>query len=193
MRIARTVNQIALASVAFVPSDGCAQRSSPAGTHASAAQDSSSAAGQFVQSFYDWYTPIALGESRVPRWWRVQSKASLYLDPALATALRSDSIARLASPETQTRETLDFDPFLSSQDPCGPNEVSGVRRDGGVFRATVLKCRAPGVEIVVEVRVVNGRWRISNVVYGGKSRDLKYWLCKWAKEDLRPQRRPASC
>jgi hypothetical protein len=185
---------VLLASIALFPAAGCAQKSNRADTAAtSMAQDSSLAVRQFVQGFFDWYTPIAVSDTgQGPQWWSVLTQADRYLDRALATALRGDSIARLASPERQTREILNFDPFLNSQDPCGPNEVMEVIRVGSVFRVPIRSCGARRANMTVEVRAVDGRFRISTVIYNS-GRDLKYWLCKYAKEDSRPQRRPASC
>jgi hypothetical protein len=156
--------------------------------------DSTEAVRKFVQGFYDWYVPIAISDTvHFPAWYYVLTNAHRYLDPDLAAALRADSVAQQDDPTKQTRDVLDFDPFLLSQDPCGPYEVIAVRRHGDTFRVPIRPCRAKGAGPVVEVRDVNGRWRISNVLGLDGDRSLRSYLCEWAKADLRKDRRPAKC
>lgn len=198
MSAGRLIAQVVFASLAFSASGSCVQgvpkgaaQQSPviAQNSATSGRDSTAAVRQFVQGFYDWYTPIALSFPRFPAWYDVLNNADRYLDRDLAAAIRADSVAREGDPIT--RETLNFDPFLSSQDPCGPYEVIEVRRRGDTFRVPIRPCHAKGAGPVVEVRAVDGRWRIANVFYG--KGDLKSYLCQWAKADARTDRRPAKC
>ena len=182
--------RIAIAGIVFIASAACGQRARVAPSSAvvpSAAEDSALAVRRFVQGFYDWYTPIALSDHRGPAWWSVLSSPVPYLDHDLAAAIRADSVARVAEPIT--RETLNFDPFLFSQDPCGPNEVMDVRRAGDSFRVPIRMCTSSGAWVVVEVGFVDGGMTVLNVrsVNGD---DIKSLLCKYAKEDARRDKRP---
>jgi hypothetical protein len=172
------------AGVVFVHANASAQS-------AQVSADSLRASRQFVQRFYDWYMPLALGRHAFPAEYYVLSNAGRYLDRDLAAALRADSVAEQAGPSKATRQTLEFDPFLESQDPCGPYEVVDVARRGDAFRVRMRPCHAKGVGPVVEVRAMEGRWRITNVLYDNG--DLKSYLCQWAKADLLPDKRPAKC
>ena len=158
------------------------------------AADSNAAVHRFVQAFYDWYVPIASADSvHIPAFYYVLTKADRYLDRDLAAMLRADSVEEEIDPTKQTRETLDADPFLDSQDPCGPYEVIDVRRRGSAYVVRMRACHGDGGP-VVEVRSVGGAWRISNMLdVGGGGRDLKSYFCEWAKEDSRPERRPPKC
>ena len=184
--------RMVFACAAFLQSDACARGARVAATpqqRTSIAGDSIVAVRQFVQGFYDWYTPIALSGLHFPAYWNVLNNADRFLARELAAAIRDDSVAQVSAPIT--RVPLNFDPFLDSQDPCGPNEVIDVRRQGDSFRLPIRECHMQRPGPVVEVRSVDGRWRISNVFYDRG--DLKSYLCQWAKADLRPERRPTQC
>lgn len=173
---------------------GCAQvaRGGSAGRDvASITADSTQAVRQFVQRFYDWYVPLTIADHAFPAEYYVLDKADSYLDPDLAAALRADSVVEEVDPEAATRETLDFDPFLFSQDPCGPYEVVRVARRGDAFRVGMRPCHADGISPTVEVRAEAGQWKITNLLYGDG--DLRTYLCRWAMADLRPEKRPAHC
>ncbi|HEY5063070.1 MAG TPA: hypothetical protein VII52_16135 [Gemmatimonadaceae bacterium] len=168
---------------------------SPAITYDSgaAATDSTAAMRQFVQGFYDWYTPIALADNHFPADWRVLSSAPSYLDAGLASALRADSVASLIVPDQ--RETLNFDPFLASQDPCPRYEVTDVRSAPRGYRVRVRPiCADPRWQTATPVVVVipdAGHWKIANVFY--ENDDLRSMLCQFAKGDRRPDKRPSTC
>jgi hypothetical protein len=189
----------ALVAATFIQSVACAQDTKVAADtrHARAVVvDSTADVRQFVQTFYDWYTPMRVRGVGHPAEWEVLTKADRYLDSSLATLLRGDSVAGLDGPQRATRVTLDFDPFLGGQDPCGPSKVIDVRRRALGFRVTVLSCFIPpdltkGPRVTVDVIPVNGAWRISNVDFGDV--DLKSLLCKYAKADVRPEKRPTTC
>lgn len=192
MSFQSVVIRVAVVGSFFAQSAACAQGRRvdvAAREPMSTVGDSALAVHQFVQGFYDWYTPIAVAPREGFAYYRVLSKSDSYLDLDLAAALRGDSVAQFSIPDT--RQTLNFDPFLNTQDPCAPTEVVGVRRQGGTSRVTIRTCRASRPGPVVEVRAVNGRWRITNVFYGRG--DLRSYLCQWAKEDTRTDKRPDKC
>ena len=187
----------ASAGLTFFASAACAQqppnRSGLAQPSTAITGDSIASAHQFVQQFYDWYAAIADTARRQPVW-PVLSNRSQFLEADLAAALRGDSIGRVS--EKGSREVLDFDPFFGSSNPCKHYEVTDVTGQGGVFKASVRSvCVYAGGErgkVVVDLIANRAHWKISNVIYpqGG---DLKYWLCKYAKEDTRTERRLMKC
>lgn len=86
-----------------------------------------------------------------------------------------------------SREVIDFDPFLNSQDPCPRYKVTDVRSAGRSYRATVQPvCPNPNSQYwqtldkhtSVQVIPEAGRWKIANVArwraHGGRAR---WWRC----------------
>lgn len=184
---------------AQVRSNSVARPAASIARHAAApAADSTAAARQFLQKFYDWYAPFAQTDPRFPAWWAILTRDSADLDAHLARALRADSAAQRMNP--RSREVIDFDPFLNSQDPCPRYTVTDVRPDGRGYRATVEPvCPNPTAQYwqtldkhtSVKVIPQGGHWRIANVFYGPG--DLESERCGHAKADRRPDRRPIKC
>src|SRR6185503_2948879 len=86
--------------------------------------------------------------------------------------LRIDSIAR--SDSANSREILNGDPVLSSQDPCGPYKVAALRSKPGAIVATVVAaCRGmegspyPAPRVDVDVVLIGDRYSISNFSFSG--------------------------
>lgn len=159
----------------------------------SGSSDSSSVV-RFVQSFYDWYVPVA-DTSRRPAMWSVLSSGSGDLDAGLRDALRADSAFGEYGNGTGTREALNFDPFLDSQDPCAQYQVAEARKQGGEYHVAVTAVCADSTwqaaRPVVVVSNTEGRWKITNVIY--KETDLRSLLCEYAKRDLRHETRDRGC
>ena len=149
-------------------------------------------ASAFVQSFYDWYTPLANAESPTPAWWRVLTTRPEALDSNLVRALRADSAARAGVP---TREVLNFDPILDSQDPCPRYEAVQTQRKNGAYFVTIKPLCADTTwqtqRPVVAISRAANRWRIVNVYYD--KGDLMGLLCQFANADKRPQPRLPGC
>ena len=82
----------------------------------STAVDSAESPRAFVQSFYEWYTPQAMQRTTSTPYFKVLERRGVYITNELALSLRPDSTARVNQPDGP-RETLNFDPFLASQDP----------------------------------------------------------------------------
>src|SRR5262245_18240843 len=80
--------------------------------------DDTAAARRFVASFYRWYIPVANAKSHSPSYWRILTLRAGTPDGNLARALRADSSAQAQRNAPPTRDVIDFDPFLDSQDPC---------------------------------------------------------------------------
>jgi hypothetical protein len=85
----------------------------------------------FVQRFYDWYVPLAHKENK-----ESSSDIAIKIMPALfdnklLTALREDSAAQDKEPGYIVG--LDFDPFLSSQDPSDRYVVGKINKKGDSY------------------------------------------------------------
>lgn len=191
----------AVIGLAFSSSTGCRQRRPGGNSAPPAAASSDSASGgadsaaarQFVESFYKWYAPLANAESRSPAWWRVLTSRPGSLDDDLARALRADSAAqRVVVP---TREVINFDPFLDSQDPCPRYDALQARREKAVYLVTVRPVCADSTwqtqRPVIAVFRAASAWKIVNIFY--QKGDLMGLLCQYAQADKRPQPRPPGC
>lgn len=148
----------------------------------------SAAARVFVQSFYDWYAPIANAESRVPASWRALTSRPESLDGKLMRALRADSAAQ-SEGAAATRDVINFDPFLASQDPCPRYEALQARLENGEYLVPVkpicLDSAWQAQRPLVAVSRASSEWKIVNVYY--EKRDLMGLLCQYAKADRRPE------
>ncbi len=120
----------------------------------------------FVQSFYDWYVPLAQGENSVTASDLALKYQTSAFSPELYQALKEDSEAQAKATEIVG---LDFDPFLNTQDPCEHYEVGKIARKGEIYKIDVhsvcsgKKSKEPAV--VPEVMRKNGRWVFMNFVY----------------------------
>jgi hypothetical protein len=191
----RPIVSLTLLGFAFLATNACAQVGSsglktPPVDTAPAPTDSSQAVRAFVQHFYDVYTDPSFS----PAWpWL---DVDQFVDAKLMTALRADSVASLDM--RRSREIINFDPFLDSQDPCPHYAVVEVRRNGAAYDVTVKPvCADPRWQTqrpVVEVMRQGDRWMITNMRYDHAGpKDLRGLLCEWAKADMKPERRPAKC
>jgi hypothetical protein len=129
--------------------------------------------------------------------WSVLRDRAADLDDGLRDALRADSMFgdRGGNPPG-TREYLDFDPILDSQDPCPKYEVVEARKELGEWRVTVKAICADSTwkqdkRPIVVVRRNEGRWKIANFIY--PRTDLRSLLCEYAKKDERPENREKGC
>ena len=121
----------------------------------------------FVQGFYDWYVPKALGENEGPAWaFALKNKRSVF-SPELYRLLREDSAAQAKAGEIVG---LDFDPFLNSQDPEERYVVGNVTPKGDRYLVELRgissgkKSEKPAV--VAELTQNDGRWLFVNFHYG---------------------------
>lgn len=152
----------------------------------------SASAREYVQGFYDRYLATERTEGGGPAHWRLLG--SDVLDSTLVAALREDS-AFGDQRHPGSREGLNFDPFLASQDPCPRYEAIRARSEGPGFHVTVRPLCADSSwqnqGPVVEVSYRDARWRIVNVHY--ERTDLRTLLCQYAGRDTRARRPPAAC
>ena len=181
--------------IAACSSGAQAQVSAPARNSAPSQFDSTDSVREFAKAFLSWYA------SPERRYHRAESEVlghrPAVLTASLAAALRSDSAARADTSES--REWVNWDLFLNGQDPCPGYAVTSVlksmsRYDVGV--ACIPYGRSAPRDTVHFDAVWNvvregDHWAIDAVFIG--PRTLKYWLCKYAQEDTRVDRRPKRC
>jgi len=125
----------------------------------------SESARRFVQNFYDWYAPGAVKASSGNREFNWRTKA-VDFDPTLFRALREDEDAQANAKEIVG---IDFDPFLSSQDPCVPYKAQKVVRKGDHYFVDVdAECENVTTErptVTAELAERSGRWVFVNFHY----------------------------
>jgi len=126
----------------------------------------------FVQQFYDWYVPIAYNayENKiVVSDIAVEEKSNVFSRELLELLIK-EKLIRERSPETI--QGLDFDPFLSTQDPCPEYLIGEVVQDRGRFFVYVYgviksqKNKHP--DVIVELALNNDKWFFVNFHYGKK-------------------------
>jgi len=146
---------------------------------------------KFVQGFYDWYTPVALGEHSVPADVLALKSRRSDFTVKLARALAADEAAQAkASGEIVG---LDFDPFLNSQDPDKRYQVGKIMHTGQRFLVEihgVVDGKAVAKpEVVADVVRVGGKYRFENFLYPENGGNLLSVLKTLAAERHRPEDR----
>jgi hypothetical protein len=138
------------------------------GTYAAAPADpSADSARSFVQAFYDWYMKLTDEQRDAAGADPVLSHKPAYLSSELAKALKADADASSKSPDEVVG--LDFDPYLNSQDDCGPYTAGTVKQKGKVYEVEVTGSCAddkPGVpDVVPQLVKQGGSWIFVDFVY----------------------------
>ena len=123
---------------------------------------------KFVQGFYDWYVPKALSNNSEPASNTALKEKGNLLSSELLQKLREDAEAQ-AHAEGEI-VGLDFDPFLSGQDPGWHYSVGKVVPNGESYFVEVYRV-VPGkpagriLAVTAEVRGKNGHWYFVNFFY----------------------------
>jgi hypothetical protein len=121
----------------------------------------------FVQSFYDWYAPKALGSNSGPAWNNALRTKEGYFSPGLALKLRNDADAQ-AKAEGEI-VGLDFDPFLNGQDPGEHYEVGKIVQRGESYWVDIHSVSSGKMSekptVIAEVVQRNDQWRFVNFHY----------------------------
>ncbi len=151
------------------------------------AESQSESARKFVQTFYDWYAPgasKAADENKSFDWKMRESD----FDPTLLRALKEDADAQAKAKEIVG---IDFDPFLSSQDPCAPYKARNVVRKGDRYFVLVdIECKdvmaTSKPTVIAELVQNHGRWTFVNFHYPPPIKDDLLNILK-ALSDLRKQ------
>jgi hypothetical protein len=157
------------------------------GRSSSPAAADSKVVRDFVQDFYNWYVPVAgnSGSGR-PADLALQNRASAF-DPSLARQLKEDSDAQAKVHDDIVG--LDFDPFLSAQDPCDRYEVLNVQKKAESYLVDVRgvggceKHDAP--DVIAEVASGNGVWVFVNFRYPGPDQTDLLTVLKRLRDERR--------
>ena len=120
-----------------------------------------------MQQFYDWYVPQTLRKTSERPFNSTTKYKSSFFSPELLRALREDSDAQAKVSDDIVG--IDFDPFLSSQDPCQHNVVGNITQQEDSYLAEVSavcsgkKRRNP--DVVPELIFKDGQWIFVNFHY----------------------------
>src|SRR5690242_2128946 len=90
----------------------------------------------FVQSFYDWYVPLALEPHDSFSYEIVLKQRPDYFSPILRSALKRDLEASQKNPDYIVG--LDFDPILAAQDPCDHYVAEAVKQVGKNYEVSIF-------------------------------------------------------
>jgi len=129
---------------------------------------SPAAASDFVQRFYDWYTPLALKSGGTPSYIVALDKHGAQFDARLSRALRQDAEAQVQT--TDDIVGLDFDPFLNAQDPDPKYVVGEATEHEGIYLVSVYGVRdgmpSQKPDVVAELKAAKGSFQFTNFRYG---------------------------
>ncbi|HEY3780871.1 MAG TPA: hypothetical protein VGL56_07295 [Fimbriimonadaceae bacterium] len=122
----------------------------------------------FVQRFYDWYTPIASGHDKIiASDYVIEQKSSLFTS-RLLRALKDDSQAE-ANDKSGYTVGLDFDPFMASQDPDKHYKVGGIRTKGHAFWLDLHRVVSGKIDaevvVIAEVIQTRGQYQFADFFY----------------------------
>jgi hypothetical protein len=148
-----------------------AQTQAPPANRAANADEQS--CREFVQNFYNWYWNRFADDANKPNFdsrrepddWTVVKHKRSVLSPELYRLLADDE-KRMK--RTHELGSLDFDPFLNSQDPQGKYIVSQVKVAGSQCDATISQGH-----LVVEAAKSRSNWVFKNFRYSFYSEDGK--------------------
>lgn len=121
---------------------------------------------EFVQEFYQWYVSVALSDSDTPAWDTALKRKGSDFSPELSRLLREDSADQATCSDLIG---LDFDPFLSTQDPADHYDVGDISHEGQDYRAAIFSAedgkRSEKPQVTAEFSEHEGHWFFVNFYY----------------------------
>ena len=161
--------------------------SSPAAADSKTDKADITAVQDFVQDFYNWYAPASASRgSERPADLALHDRPAAF-DPALARQLKEDSDAQVKVHDDIVG--LDFDPFLSAQDPCRRYEVMNVEANAQHYLVAVRGVggceKHDTADVIAEVASVNGAWVFVNFHYPGPDQTDLLTVLKKLRDDRR--------
>jgi hypothetical protein len=151
--------------------------------------DGSKSLHQFVQTFYNWYVPIANKPSQGPTCCIALKQRPQLFSPELIKALQSDLNAQAKSPGEIVG--VDWDPFLNSQDPEQHYQVGSIKHSSSVYLVSVHAVTSGKMsqtaDVIAEVSKINGLWIFSNF-RSAKGTDLLSSLDNFRKQRQKPSK-----
>ena len=154
--------------------------------------DSSASAKRFAQSFYDWYTPFATSDS-LDRLGKISAEVPTterpeLFSPQLLAALRADFLAEANAKGDPAG--IDFDPFLSGQNPCEQYKVGSISLRHKSYLAKVYPvCSgklSDSVQVIAELQPTANGWQFINFHYPRAHTDLVRALKYWRDQRRKP-------
>jgi hypothetical protein len=116
---------------------------------------------RFVQEFYDWYAPLAVQKTETPAFEAALKQRPSAFRAQLVRALQEDVEAQ--AKVTDDIVGIDWDPFLSTQDPGAHYVVGRVSRERQTYRVEVHAIQAgktrPKPDVIAEVADREGQWQ----------------------------------
>ena len=124
----------------------------------------------FVEGFYSWYVPRALNQDTTSGWRETLRLMRADISPQLAKLLEEDSAAQS---KCKDLVSLDFDPFLYTQEPAEHYETASIVQTKTAYRANIYRLeagpRAQKPDIIAEFTQKDGHWFFVNFIYPGGS------------------------
>lgn len=164
-----------------------AASAAPAGMAAEAPGATAASAQAFTQKFYDWYVKQDSQNDNESAEEITLKQKPQFFDAVLMQALKEDLVASAKSPGEIVG--LDFDPFMNTQDTCGPYKTGKVTQEGDTYRVEVFgRCapEKPGQpDVIVALKQVKGSWIFVDFFYPGNG-DLLSVLQELKKEREHP-------
>lgn len=116
----------------------------------------------FVEAFLKWYVPLALSDAREPA-----SMIALRRKPGIFSEKVRRSLEEDRKAQEQSKEIvgIDFDPFLSAQDPAEKYEVGKVTVEDGKCLADIRTAGRRNWDVRAEAKQPDGAWRFTNFHY----------------------------
>jgi hypothetical protein len=129
-----------------------------------AAETQQTSARNFVQSFYDWYVPIAGAENNEPACAIALQRRPESFSPVLSRAVEKELAAQAAAHEVLH---LDFDPILNSQDPAPRFALTKVshRADHDDIDLDAIYNDHREHAVTARVKQQDGRWIFTDFLY----------------------------
>lgn len=123
----------------------------------------------FVQNFYDWYVPVVFNGQNTPAYSIAIAKKEDFFSPELKSQLQAN--LKIYAGQGNLIESLDFDPFLFSQDPWPEYKATGAFLSGEKCYVTVSAVPNGRVAETSNLRAVsekrNGKWVFVDFIYMG--------------------------
>lgn len=130
----------------------------------------------FVQGFYDWYVPVAFNGRSTPAYSIAIEKKGDIFSPELKSQLQAN--LKIYAGQGDLIKSLDFDPFLFSQDPWPEYKATGAVLDGEKCYVSVGAVSSGKVAETSNLRAVsekrNEKWVFVDFVYmgSGQGKDM---------------------
>jgi hypothetical protein len=146
-----------------------------------------------VQAFYDRYLPRLMREVHVTAMEQAFRNRPRDFSATLRQGLAEDLAAAKKSPDEIV--SLDFEPFVNSQDPASRYVARKVTRSGQSYRVAVHAVVDGKVsetpDVVPELVIWRGHWTFVNFHYPGSEGEAGTNLLKLLRELRDARRKPA--